>query len=91
MLLTRRNALRSLFFAAPAIVAAPSLMRVSTAYWTGAVEDWKFPELYEFKERLWYAGYETIPEMNWIAFAKAPNAQTWTIIDIAEQRLVTKG
>jgi hypothetical protein len=31
MILTRRNALRSLFLAAPAIVAAPSLMRVSAA------------------------------------------------------------
>ncbi len=32
MLLSRRNALRSLFFAAPAIVAAPTLMRVSAKF-----------------------------------------------------------
>ncbi len=31
-ILSRRGALRSLFFAAPAIVAAPSLMRVSAKF-----------------------------------------------------------
>ncbi len=34
MLLSRRNALRSLFFAAPAIVAAPTLMRISAKFLT---------------------------------------------------------
>lgn len=33
MILSRRNALRGLFLAAPAIVAAPSLMRVSADGW----------------------------------------------------------
>ncbi len=47
MLLSRRNALRSLFFAAPAIVAAPTLMRVSAKFLMPAPS-------------VWYSGYETI-------------------------------